>query len=104
MSCYFNVILPLPVSGVFTYRVDGEAPGIKPGMRVTVQFGRKKICTAIVYNVHNRKPGGYDVKAVLSIVDDEPFKLKTRQRGAVLALARPEKEVVCEGFNPKNPP
>jgi primosomal protein N' (replication factor Y) len=73
MSCYVDVILPLPVSGIFTYRVDGEHASLaKPGMRVTVQFGRKKNYTAVIHRIHSQKPEGYEVKSILSLLDDRP--------------------------------
>jgi primosomal protein N' (replication factor Y) (superfamily II helicase) len=73
MICYADVILPLPVPGLFTYRVTGENESrVSPGMRVTVQFGKKKIYTAVIRKVHWRKPEGYEVKDILSLLDDEP--------------------------------
>jgi primosomal protein N' (replication factor Y) (superfamily II helicase) len=73
MSLYADVILPLPVSGMFTYRVgEGEISRVKPGMRVTVQFGRRKIYTALVRRLHEIKPASYEVKGILSLLDDEP--------------------------------
>ncbi len=72
MICYADVILPLPVAGEFTYRVDSEANRVKAGMRVSVQFGRKKNYTALVHRIHSRKPKGYEVKSILSLLDDKP--------------------------------
>jgi primosomal protein N' (replication factor Y) len=73
MTCYADVILPLPVSGLFTYRVQGGSESLaKPGMRVTVQFGRKKIYTAVIRQIHSRKPDEYEVKEILSLLDEEP--------------------------------
>jgi len=42
-------------------------------MRVLVPFGRKKIFTAIVMSLHDREPKGYDVKEILSTLDDRPI-------------------------------
>ena len=73
MSLYADVILPLPVPGMFTYRAgDTEISRVKPGMRVTVQYGRRKIYTALVRRLHNDKPAAYEVKGILSILDEEP--------------------------------
>ena len=73
MSLYADVILPLPVPGMFTYQVgDGEISRVKPGMRVTVQFGRRKIYTALIRRLHDVKPASYEVKGILSLLDDEP--------------------------------
>src|SRR5512133_2050583 len=73
MSLYADVILPLAVPGMFTYRVgDGEISRVKPGMRITVQFGRRKIYTALVRKLHDVKPVAYYVKNILSVLDNEP--------------------------------
>jgi primosomal protein N' (replication factor Y) (superfamily II helicase) len=73
MNRYADVILPLAVSGMFTYGIgDGEITRVKPGMRVTVQFGKRKIYTALVRRLHDIKPSAYEVKAILSLLDDEP--------------------------------
>jgi primosomal protein N' (replication factor Y) (superfamily II helicase) len=74
MTRYADVILPLPVPGVYTYRVLAENNSrVKPGMRVTVQFGRKKIYTAVIRKVHSLRPRGYEVKDIMSLLDDEPL-------------------------------
>ena len=71
---FADVILPLPVKNIFTYKVSKvQSEKIKPGLRVTVQFGRRKIYTALVKRVHNIKPVEYDVKNILSILDDIPL-------------------------------
>jgi len=73
MTCYAEVILPLPVSGMFTYRIPGEnASGAIPGMRVTVQFGRKRMYTGVIRKVHNHISDTYAVKDILSLPDDVP--------------------------------
>jgi primosomal protein N' (replication factor Y) (superfamily II helicase) len=73
MSLYADVILPLPVPGMFTYQVaDREKSRVRPGMRITVQFGRRKIYTAVIRRLHEVKPAAYEVKAILSLLDDEP--------------------------------
>jgi primosomal protein N' (replication factor Y) len=73
MSLYADVILPLAVSGMFTYQVgDGDISRVKPGMRVTVQFGKRKIYTALIRRLHDVKPASYEVKSILSLLDDEP--------------------------------
>lgn len=74
LPLFADVILPLPIQNLFTYKVDKEQSGrIKPGLRVTVQFGKRKIYTALVRKVHNIKPVEYDVKSILSILDDIPL-------------------------------
>jgi len=73
-TTYFvEVILPLPVPGLFTYRVPFDMnDSIEKWKRVVVQFGKKKIYTAIVVNIHESPPSHYSVKYILSILDKKP--------------------------------
>jgi len=76
---FAEVILPLPLQGTFTYRLTGEeAERVKPGMRVTVQFGKRKIYTALVRRVHDVTPEGYAVKTILSILDKTPVVVQNQ--------------------------
>lgn len=68
---YVDVILPLKLSGFFTYFTNGY--NVKVGQRVVVQFGPKKIYTAIVLSKHNDKPKDYKVKSVLEVLDESPI-------------------------------
>ena len=81
---YAEVLLPLPVS-TFTYVIpEGLAEKTVEGVRVVVQFGKRKIYTALVVELHNRKPEGREVKEILSVLDEfrnprhEEFKDRTR--------------------------
>ncbi|RKE94948.1 replication restart helicase PriA [Ichthyenterobacterium magnum] len=74
MDCFINVILPIPLEKSFTYAItQAEAEFLKPGMRVSVPFGKSKIYTAIVFNVHNEAPLVYDAKQIHQILDDSPI-------------------------------
>jgi primosomal protein N' (replication factor Y) len=42
-------------------------------MRVAVPFGKSKIYTALVYEIHQTAPVGYDAKDIYQILDDEPI-------------------------------
>ena len=71
---FVDVILPLGVEGTFTYRVPYELNDeIYTGKRVVVQFGKKKIYTALIYKVHQLAPTSYSVKYVLSVLDKSPI-------------------------------
>jgi primosomal protein N' (replication factor Y) (superfamily II helicase) len=73
---YAEVILPLPLPGVFTYSVPAPlASAVTPGKRVLVRLGRKKIYAGIVTRIHNVKPEGYATKDILSIPDASPVVL-----------------------------
>ena len=73
ITLFVDVILPLPVKGFFTYRVPFELNNdIAIGKRVVVQFGRKKIYTALIHSIHQIPPTKYLPKYVLSVLDTTP--------------------------------
>ena len=68
---YADLILPVPLQGVFTYIVpEGMTVGI--GCRVLVTFGRTKYL-AIVMRLHDKKPEGYEVKTIQQVIDAMPI-------------------------------
>lgn len=70
---YADIILPLPLEGVFTYSVpDGMTAAVKPGMRVVVPFGRSKKYIGVVLRTHGEKPS-FEVKDILSLPDPHPI-------------------------------
>mgnify|MGYP006122631437 FL=1 len=72
MYC-IDVILPIPLKQTFTYEVNkDEAMFLKPGMRVAVPFGKTKIYTGIVLNIHQQTPQGYEIKPIDQILDEFP--------------------------------
>lgn len=72
-TLFVDVILPLPVPGLFTYRVPFDLNDqVEKWKRAVVQFGKKKIYTAIVANVHEVPPNNYSVKYILSVLDKKP--------------------------------
>ena len=76
MEKFVDVILPLPLPDAFTYLLPQNlADKVQPGCRVVVPFGRKKFYTGIVCNVHCLKPTAYEVKEVVTILDEHPILL-----------------------------
>ena len=69
---FAEVLLPLSIPGTFTYHVPDDVE-VNVGHRVLVPFGRKKIYTAIVVMTHDIKPQGYEVKDIISPLDQEPI-------------------------------
>jgi len=68
---FADVILPLPLRQLFTYSIaESDKENMKVGKRVVVQFGNRKIYTAIVYKIHTNKPEKYKTKDILSVLDD----------------------------------
>ena len=51
---YIDVILPSPVKGVFQYSYKSDIE-LEVGQRVIVQFGLKKLYTAIVFKKYENK-------------------------------------------------
>ncbi|MDV7187499.1 primosomal protein N' [Lutibacter sp. TH_r2] len=73
MSNFINVVLPIPLQKLFTYSVtEAEAEFLKPGMRVAVEFGKSKVYTALVYEIHQNPPIAYEAKDIHQILDDKP--------------------------------
>ncbi len=78
---FADLVLPLPLPGVFTYSVpDTLRASVSTGKRVLVQFGKKKIYPGVVKEVHNRKPADYNTKDILSVLDKEPVVLPVQLR------------------------
>lgn len=70
---FVDVILPLPLSKLFTYRInEDEAHFLQMGMRVAVPFGKSKVYTAIVHHIHTVEPS-YDTKDIEYILDETPI-------------------------------
>ena len=71
---FVEVILPLSLAKTFTYSVsEAEYNYIQKGMRVAVPFGKSKIYTALVIDIHENKPTLYDAKEIHQILDDKPI-------------------------------
>lgn len=79
MNRFADVILPLPLYRYFTYRIPSEMQGrLRQGHRVVVSFGRSKFYTAIVASLHDTEPQGYEVKEIVTLLDEEPIVLRTQ--------------------------
>ena len=76
MNYYADVILPLPIQGTFTYQLTIEQSKLLGvGHRVAVSFGKRKIYTGVIKQIHNQKPDfsklkpiefSYDKKALVT--------------------------------------
>jgi primosomal protein N' (replication factor Y) len=71
---FAEVILPLSLSKTFTYSIsEAEFHYIKIGMRVAVPFGKSKIYTALVIELHQNEPTLYEAKEIHQILDENPI-------------------------------
>jgi len=74
LNYFINVILPIPLEKSFTYAITkAEADFLKPGIRVSVPFGKTKIYTALVLEIHNQAPLAYEAKDIHQILDETPL-------------------------------
>jgi primosomal protein N' (replication factor Y) len=74
LATFVNVILPLPLPRLYTYRVLREHEAvIQVGCRVVVQFGSKRMYVAIVQQIHHQPPAGYEAKYVVDVLDEVPL-------------------------------
>ena len=110
---YADLILPVPLHGVFTYVVpEGMAVGV--GCRVLVTFGRSTKYIGIVMRLHDKKPEGYEVKPILQLMDDTPIVTELQLRlwqwisdyylspiGDVYKAALPAGLKAEDGYHPK---
>lgn len=77
---YVDVILPLPLDGLFTYTLpDALEDKVQAGMRVLVPLGRSKTYTAMVLRLHDQKPA-FKTREVLQVLDTQPMLLAEQMR------------------------
>ena len=110
---YADVILPVPLRGVFTYAL-AEGMSVQVGERVLVPFGRSKTYVGLVAKVHGQKPADYDVKDILQLLDVAPIVTAEQLRlwqwvsdyylspiGEVYKAALPSGLKAEDGYRPK---
>ena len=79
MEYFIDVVLPIPLEKLFTYRISAQESAIlEIGMRVAVPFGKSKIYTALVYSKHNKAPEVYEPKEIHQIIDETPIVTKVQ--------------------------
>lgn len=77
---YVDVILPLPLPGMFTYSVPKEMEKqVVFGKRLLVPLGKSKKYIAMTIHVHDTKPD-FDVKPICQILDQVPSLLPQQYR------------------------
>ena len=112
---YVDVILPLPLDGVFTYSVPPSLEGqVQKGLRVLVPLGRNKTYVGIIFDIKEKAPEGYSVKDILQVLDVSPIILDTQLQlwqwisdyymspiGEVYKAALPAGLKAEDGYRPK---
>ena len=110
---YADIILPVPLQGLFTYAVP-DGMQVQVGVRVLVTFGRSKTYIGIVAALHDRKPEGYEVKAIQTVLETQPMVNTLQLRlwqwiadyylspiGEVYKAAMPSGLKAEDGYKPK---
>src|SRR5437867_11033076 len=73
-ATYAEVLIPLALPKNFTWKVPADmVQQLVPGMRVEVVFGRNKKYAGLIKNIHSNKPGSFEPKEILNILDDSPI-------------------------------
>lgn len=76
-TLFANVVLPIPVKNEFTYRIPFELNDLVfAGARVVVPFGRAKLITGIITELHEQAPEGYTAKYIEYLLDESPIITK----------------------------
>ena len=78
MPKYVDVILPLPLQGMYTYTLPVDSI-VQPkiGQRIIVPFGNRKFHTGIISRLHNEQPS-FPTKPALEILDKEPIIIENQ--------------------------
>jgi primosomal protein N' (replication factor Y) (superfamily II helicase) len=70
---FVDAILPLPIPKLFTYRVPREMESaVAVGSRIVVPFGKSKILTAVIHQVHHAPPKDYEAKYIIDLLEETP--------------------------------
>ncbi len=111
---YADVILPLPLEGLFTYAIpqDFQTRDLV-GCRVVVPLGRTKTYTALVVSCHDERPS-FHVRSIMSVLDARPIITPSQYSlwswiadyymapiGEVYKAALPAGLKVEEGYRPR---
>ena len=79
LQYFIDLIIPIPIQKTFTYSVtQSEYEFLQKGMRVAVSFGKSKMYTGLVFNLHQTPPEIYEAKEILQILDDKPIVNETQ--------------------------
>lgn len=112
---FVDVILPLPLDGVFTYSVPASMEGqVQRGFRVLVPLGRNKTYVGVISDIHDKAPEGYQTKDIRQVLDVSPILLDNQLKlwqwiadyymsplGEVYKAALPSGLKAEDGFRPK---
>ncbi|RFM27740.1 replication restart helicase PriA [Deminuibacter soli] len=73
-ALYAEVIVPLALPKNYTWSIPPHLQaGVQPGIRVEVVLGKNKKYAGIIKRLFTEKPGAFDPKPILNILDNEPL-------------------------------
>jgi primosomal protein N' (replication factor Y) len=71
---YVDIVLPLALPMVYTYAVPEDLlDEVMFGVRVEVSFGKNKLYSGVVVNIHHDKPSDQRTKLILAVLDSTPI-------------------------------
>lgn len=74
VTLFAEVLLPLPLPKLYTYRVPYEwNDDMVIGQRVAVPFGGKKMISGILWELHDQPPTGYTAQYIAELLDETPI-------------------------------
>ncbi len=77
-TLFADVIVPLAVPNLFTYRIPNNWNELVcAGQRVVVQFGKSKYYVGVIAKIHGNAPQGYEAKYIQDILDSKPIVNET---------------------------
>ena len=78
---YVDLLLPVPLEGLFTYSVPPQMEGaVRFGVRVLAPFGPKTKHVGLAIRVHGDEPEGIAVRDVLRVLDKAPVATETQYK------------------------
>ena len=76
MPHFADVVLPVPLPGLFTYALpEALASQAQAGCRVSVPFGTKQTAVGLIARLHDKAPVGVEIKPIKDIIDASPVVL-----------------------------
>ena len=111
---YVDVILPLPLEGLFTYAVsDALSASVQFGVRLLVPLGKSKTYTALAVRLHDEKPD-FELREIISVLDKTPVVIPSQYElwqwmadyymspiGEIYKAALPSGLKLEEGYKPR---
>ena len=114
VQSFVDIILPLPIEGLFTYAVPADlSDRVGVGRRALVPLGRSKTYTGLIVRVHNEEPS-FETRKVIDVLDAVPIILPQQLKlwnwiadyylspiGDVMKAALPSGLKAEDGWKPK---